>query len=338
MRIFLIAALASSIAGPALAQHAGHTMPVPPVQPQQPAPEVAPEPAPPADPHAGHDMGPMPAPAPGGVPESEPATDPHAGHDMGPATSIAPPAEGPPPAALSGPRHAADQLFDPSDMDRAREESRAEMGGFMTYSVMVDRLEARISDGADGYLWDAEGWYGGDINKLWIKTEGEGAFDERLEQAVVQALWSRAVTPWFDIQAGARYDFRPEPERGYLVLGTQGLAPYFFEIDAAAFLSEEGDLTARVEAEYDQLITQRLILQPRVELDLAAQDVEELGIGDGLSSIEAGLRLRYEIVPEFAPYVGVEYERVIGDTADLARGEGEEVDTWSFLVGLRTWF
>lgn len=154
----------------------------------------------------------------------------------------------------------------------------------------------------------------------------------------MQALWSHAITPWFDVQAGARYDFRPEPERGHLVLGLQGLAPYFFEIDAAAFLSDERDLTARIEAEYDQLITQRLILQPRVELDLAAQDVEEIGIGAGLSSVEAGLRLRYEIVPEFAPYFGVSYERAVGDTANFARDEGEEVDTWSVLIGLRAWF
>src|SRR3546814_4465027 len=108
------------------------------------------------------------------------------------------------------------------------------------------------------YLWDAQGWYGGDINKFWFKTEGEGNFGESPEQVEVQALWSRAITPWFDFQAGIRYDFRPDPERGHLVVGLQGLVPYQFEIDAAAFLSDEGDLTARFEAEYDQRITQRL--------------------------------------------------------------------------------
>src|SRR3546814_2812086 len=116
----------------------------------------------------------------------------------------------------------------------------------------------RISD------WSSDVCSSDLIDKLWVKTEGEGAFDERLEEAEVQALWSHAITPWFDVQAGARYDFRPEPERGHLVLGVQGLAPYFFEIDAAAFLSDEGDLTGRVEAEYDQLLTQKLILQPQI--------------------------------------------------------------------------
>jgi copper resistance protein B len=118
----------------------------------------------------------------------------------------------------------------------------------------------------------------------------------------------------------------------------QGLAPYWFEVDAAAFLSTKGDLTARVEAEYDQRITQRLILQPRVEFDLAAQDVPELGIGSGLSTAELGARLRYEFKPQFAPYVGVEYERAFGDTADFRRAEGEDVGGWSFLIGLRAWF
>src|SRR3546814_463397 len=191
-------------------------------------------------------------------------TDPHAGHDMGTKAGSAPtpPKAPPPPAAFSGPKHAGDTLFDPSAMAGAREQLRAEQGEMRTYRVMVDQLEARIHDGRDGYLWDAQGWYGGDINKLWIKTEGEGSFGEKLEEAEVQALWSRAITPWFDFQAGLRYDFRPEPERGHLVLGLQGLVPYQFEVDAAAFVSDEGDVSARFEAEYDLLITQRLILQP----------------------------------------------------------------------------
>ena len=244
----------------------------------------------------------------------------------------------PPPAAFSGPRHAADTVFDASVMAGAREDLRSEQGEFRTYWVMVDQLEARIREGEDGYLWDAQGWYGGDINKLWVKTEGEGNFGESPEAAEVQALWSRAITPWFDFQAGVRYDFRPDPERAHLVVGLQGLVPYQFEIDAAAFLSGEGDLTARFEAEYDQRITQRLILQPRMEFELAAQDVPEIGIGSGLSTLEAGFRLRYEFVREFAPYVGVEYERAFGDTADFRRSAAEDVGGWSLLAGIRVWF
>ncbi|HEX7075307.1 MAG TPA: copper resistance protein B [Hyphomicrobiaceae bacterium] len=207
-----------------------------------------------------------------------------------------------------------------------------------TYRLLADQLEARRRDGRSGYLWDAQGWYGGDINKLWIKTEGEDASGEESEEAEIQALWSRAVTPWFDFQAGVRYDLESAPERRHLVVGMQGLVPYFFEIDGAAFFSDEGDITAQLEAEYDQFITQRLILQPRIELDLAAQDIPELGIGSGLSSAEFGLRLRYEFARELAPYVGIEYERAVGGTADFVRAEGEEVGEWSVLLGVRAWF
>ena len=195
-----------------------------------------------------------------------------------------------------------------------------------------------MREGRDGYSWDAQGWYGGDINKLWIKSEGEGSFGESPEQAEVQALYSRAINPWFNVQGGVRYDLRPNLKRAHLVLGIQGLAPYWFEVDGALFLSNKGDLTARFEAEYDQRITQKLILQPSFELDLAAQDIPELGIGAGLSTAEAGLRLRYEIVPEFAPYIGVEYERAFGNTADFARAAGEKVGGWSLLTGVRVWF
>lgn len=326
MKALLIVLLASAGA-PAFAQHAGHTPPTP-------APGSEAKPAPTADPHAGHDMG-------AAAPTSPPvAADPHAGHDMGAKADSPPmpPQAPPPPAASSGPAHAADSAFDPSAMAVAREQLRAEQGEMKTSKVLIDRLEARIRDGRDGYLWDGQGWYGGDIDKLWIKTEGEGGFGEKLEEAEVQVLWSRAITPWFDAQAGVRYDFQPNPERGHLVVGLQGLAPYFFEVDAAAFLSDEGDVTARLEAEYDQLVTQKLILQPRAEFELAAQDVPEIGIGSGVSSFGAGLRLRYEFAPEFAPYIGVEYERKLGETAGLARAEGDDAGRWSLLLGLRFWF
>jgi copper resistance protein B len=204
--------------------------------------------------------------------------------------------------------------------------------------LLLDRTEVRVRNGRDGYAWDWEGWYGGDYNRLWVKTEGEGQFARSVESAEVQALFSRAIDPWFNVQGGVRYDIRPVPDRAHLVLGIQGLAPYWFEIDAAAFLSRKGDLTARLEVEYDQRITNRLILQPRVEFDLAAQDVPELEIGAGPVSIEAGLRLRYEIEREFAPYIGVQYERRLGDTARFTRAAVGEVGGWMILAGLRSWF
>ena len=272
-----------------------------------------------------------------GAPASQ--ADPHQGHDMGDQSDQqSPPKVGPPPDAFSGPRHAADAVFGADTMARAREELRADQGDLRAYRVLVDQLEYRASEGADGYRWDVEAWYGGDIHKLWIKTEGESSFEERPESAETQALWSRAISPWFDFQAGVRYDIRRGDDLSHLVLGVQGLSPYFFEIDAAAFLSHEGGLTARIEAEYDQLITQKLILQPRAEVQLAAQNAEEFGIGAGISSVEAGLRLRYEFVPEFAPYIGVSYERKLGNTADFARAEGEDTGGFVGLAGIRMWF
>lgn len=249
-----------------------------------------------------------------------------------------PPVAPPPPAALSGPTHAADAAFPAGAMDEARGIFRREHGAIRTHRILIDQLEARIQNGRDGYGWDAEAWYGGAIDRLWIKTEGEGEFGERPERAEVQALWSHALDPWFNLQAGVRYDFRPDPERGYLVLGMEGLAPYWFEIDGALFLSDRGDLSARIEGEYDLRIAQRLILQPRLELDFALQDDAAIRIGSGLSTTEAGLRLRYEIVPEFAPYIGIQYGRAFGDTARFRRAAGEDIGGWSLLLGVRAWF
>lgn len=256
------------------------------------------------------------------------------GHSM-PTTDVAIP-QGTPPAVPTD--HAADALHDPAAMARARAAMIAEGGG-MTYSQwMLDRLEYRAGKGADGYAWEGEGWIGGDINRFAVKSEGEGAFGGSLERAEVQALYSRAIDPWFNLQAGVRQDFGEGPDRSYAVIGIDGLAPYWFEVGAEAFLSTRGDAHLRLEASYDQRITQRLILQPAAEFNLAAQDVPELGIGAGPSDIELGLRLRYEIAREFAPYVGVNWERKLGDTADHARAAGEKPSATSLVIGLRAWF
>jgi len=243
----------------------------------------------------------------------------------------------PPPRALEGPAHAADAVYGTAAMAPTRVELARESGGFAGSTIMLDRLEARVGKGSDAYLWDGQGWTGGDIDKLWLKSEGEGTFGGKIEDAEAQVLWSHAIGPWFDLQAGVRYTIEPVA-RPHLVLGVQGLAPYMFDVDAAAFLSDKGDLTARIEAEYDQRLTQRLILQPRVEFDLAAQDIPEFGIGSGPSKLEAGLRLRYEFVREFAPYVGVEWERKLGGTADAARLAGDDPSRVFLVVGVRTWF
>lgn len=244
-----------------------------------------------------------------------------------------------PARAFDGPRHAADSIWGEEAMAPSRESLARENGGMKTGMVLIERLEARIAadDGEDGYVWDAQAWYGGDINRFVLKTEGEGEFGGELEDAEIQALYSRAIGPFFDLQAGVRFD--PEPDtRSHLVLGVQGLARYMFHVDSALFLSDQGDLTARIEGELDQRITQRLILQPRVEFELSAQDIPERGVGAGITKIEPGLRLRYEIEREFAPYIGVEYEAKIGETADIARASGEDPDGYKFLLGVRAWF
>jgi copper resistance protein B len=284
-------------------------------------------PSEPASPHQGHDTG------------TPTVTDPHAGHQMGGQEAATPPVMPPPPEADGGPAHAADLVYGPDRMAGARDELRQMHGAMRFHKFTVDQLELSLRDGRDGFAWeDAQFWYGGDIDKLWIKSEGEGDFDEGVEAGDVQALWSHAIDPWFDLQAGIRLNFGRGPERPHLVIGVQGLAPYWFEIDAAAFLSTKGDVTGRLEAEHDARIIERLILQPRVELEWSLQDVPELGIGAGISSGEAGLRLRYELAREFAPYVGVQYERAFGDTAGFRRLAGEDVGGWSLVLGVRAWF
>ena len=286
-------------------------------------------------PHAGH-------------PQDERPADPHAGHggeprppasrEHGASRHAQAPAGAPPDAAFAGPHHAADSLFDPAAMARARRHLRAEHGGMRAWSVLVDALEATVRDAGSDYAWEAQGWYGGDVNKLWIKTEGEQSFGEAAEEAEVQALWSRALTPWFDLQAGFRYDWRPEPERAHLALGIHGLMPYRFEVDAAMFLSEDGDLSVRLEAEYDLLLTQRLVLQPRGEVEGGFSDVPEVRVGSGFSRVELGLRLRYEAMPALAPYAGLEWERQLGQTADLARKAGERTNEVFVVAGVNFWF
>lgn len=204
--------------------------------------------------------------------------------------------------------------------------------------ILTDRLERGFADEGDSYVWDLQGWYGGDFNRLWFKTEGEGAKGESPEEAELQLLYSKLIAPFWDWQIGVRHDFSPDPERSHLVMGLQGAAPYEFELDSALFVSDEGDVTARLEAEYDLKLTQRLILQPRLELNGAFSEVREIGIGQGLNGVEAGLRLRYEIRREFSPYLGVSWTRLYGNTADLASDEGEHTSVTSLVLGFRMWF
>lgn len=271
------------------------------------------------------------------APEAAPEVD-HSQMDhgaMGQDTPAAPPSSSS--NNLTGPPNAADAIWGADAMRPSREALYEEHGNMQVFWFQGDRLEYRARQGDDGYLWDVQGYYGGDLNKFWFKSEGEGSFGEPLESAEVQALYSRAIAPFFDLQAGVRQDLTG-PDRTHAVIGVQGLMPYMFEVDTAAFLSTKGDLTTRIEAEYDQRLTQRLILQPRAEINLSAQEIPELDIGAGIDNIELGLRLRYEIVREFAPYVGIEQEWKLGGSRDFARLAGEDPSVTNYVVGVRFWF
>lgn len=243
----------------------------------------------------------------------------------------------PPPEAGSGPPRAADAIWGASAMRDVRDQLRQTHGDFPVFWFQGDRYETQARKGHNGYLWDLQGYYGGPTSRFWFKSEGEGSFGQRIEDAEFQALYSRAITPFFDLQVGLRQDVQG-PNTSYGVIGVQGLAPYLFEVDAAMFVSHRGDVTARIEAEADQRITRSLILQPRAELNLAAQDIPQLGIGAGLDNFEVGLRLRYEIIREFAPYIGVEQSWKVGRSATYARGSGEDPSVTNFVVGIRSWF
>ena len=203
--------------------------------------------------------------------------------------------------------------------------------------LVVDQLEMRDTEGDETFVLDAEGWIGKDLHKLWVKTKAEHV-DGDFEEAELQLLYSRAVAPFWDMQFGWKHDFRPRPSRDWLALGVKGLAPYYFDIDTAVFIGDSGRTAARLQAEYELMLTQKWILVPEVELNLFGKNDRETGTGSGLSNIEAGLRLRYEIRREFAPYVGVNWTRLFGDTADYAREEGEDTDDVQLVFGLRFWF
>jgi len=203
--------------------------------------------------------------------------------------------------------------------------------------VMINQLETRVVDGDDPLVLEAQAWIGKDLNKLVMKADAEqvNGVTEELE---LQALYSRAIAPFWDFQIGVRQDFKPTPERSWLAMGFQGLAPYFFEIDNTLFVGESGQVGLRLSAEYEMLITQRWILSPEVELNIHSKNDVATGTGSGLSDSQIGLRLRYEVKREFAPYIGVNWNRKYGNTANYARVEGGEVDSNQIVVGVRAWF
>jgi copper resistance protein B len=208
--------------------------------------------------------------------------------------------------------------------------------------LLFDLFEFQHAPNVEAARWDIVGWYGGDIDRVWFKSEGRYNGVLRAGEMDLQLLYGRLISPFVDFQAGVRYEQQLSWDnsrgRSFAVLGVQGLVPYGMELEAAIFLSQDGDLSTRVTLAQDFLLTQRLILQPRFELNAALQSAERYGVGAGLNDIEIGLRLRYEIVREFTPYVGVSWLKSFGETANLRSAGGENTSVFQVVAGFRVWF
>ena len=204
-------------------------------------------------------------------------------------------------------------------------------------ALWIDRLEMVRSSNNTSATYDLQGWYGRNYNRVVIKAEGD--YDNgKLESSDTELLWSHAVSGYWDAQLGARYDSGDGPNRGWLAVGMQGLAPYWFELDITAYVGDSGRTAVGLEAVYELLFTQKLILQPRLEAMAYGKSDDARGLGSGLSDLALGLRLRYEIRREFAPYVGVEWAGTFGGTADNVRSEGQDSNETRVVAGVRFWF
>ncbi len=200
----------------------------------------------------------------------------------------------------------------------------------------IDKLETRSGDGRSK-VFDSQLWLGYDLNKAVLKTEVERANGSN-EKAELQLLYSQAVTPFWDFQLGVRYDSDPQPKKSWAVIGFQGLAPYNVDIDTALFVGSKGHFEYRFEAEYEQMITQRLALVPELEVNFASKRDLARGKGSGLTSSELSLNLVYEIKREFSPYIGVTWEAKHGETKRIAKQENEDASSTKFVIGLKAWF
>ena len=342
----VLAAALALLLHPAWAQETDHSMHMPEDQSEeQPTPEST-------DPHVGHEM-----------PPTEP--DPHAGHDM---PAVEPPVEGDPHAGHDMPAASTEAPIDhaamghdmPADADLPANaaprdpippvtpaDRAAAFPGVAGHTVhdnavhsfwLLDRLEAWDADeDGTGVGWEALAWVGTDLDRLWLRSEGEHV-DDSIESGDIEILYGRAVAPWWDLVAGVRHDFGEGPSQTFAAIGVMGLAPYKFEVEATAYVGQSGQTAARLEAEYETLFTNRLILQWLAEAEFHGKDDPRRGIGSGLGTVELGARLRYEIRREFAPYIGVVWERAYGNTADFRRAEFEDIEDTRLVAGVRIWF
>jgi copper resistance protein B len=272
-------------------------------------------------------------------------TDPHAGHQQ----EKSAPAASPTSATQATDDHANAEggqdlpSFIPRLTDDDRKaafpdvEGHTMRGNAVNYFVLFDQLEWQVREGTNRVNLDGRGWIGRDRDRLWFRAEGDGE-GGRVGEAQTHVLYGRQFSRWWDVVAGVRQDFRPGTAQTWAALGVQGLAPYWFDVEATAYVGASGRTHARFEVEYELLLTNRLILQPLVEAEVFGKSDPERGIGAGVSTTDAGFRVRYEWRREFAPYVGVTWRRKWGQTPDFAEAAGEDNGGARFVTGVRLWF
>ncbi len=285
-------------------------------------------------------------------PAASPKPDPHAAHSHAqPSTGDAhhdhPPTASARPGSGEGTHHtdAVTQPVEPVPLPTDAERAAAfplhgdhhAHGRTLNGLVRFNRFEAWDADPGSGQDWEGNAWLGGDVQRLWLRSEGEREHGHTTA-ADLEVLYGRGISPWWDLVAGVRHDFAPGPSQNWAALGVQGMAPYKFEVSATAYLGEHGQSAFIAEIEYELLLTNRLVLQPLLEFELHGRDDPRRGIGSGLSAAETGLRLRYEISRRFAPYVGLVHERTFGSTADHRRDDGEATRDTRWVAGVRWWF
>lgn len=310
--------------------------------------QVTPTPAAtaPSDPHAGHNMSQMDSAddittmQDGQSSTSMPSTDPHAGHDMSQMDQGemrmqggSPPPDARDPHAYANGTKVGEGAYAVPGVPRLRLHDEHSFA-----SLRAERLERKFNrNGDDSTAYDLQGWFGTTYNRFVIKAEGDVA-KRRVQESRTELLWSRAIATHWDAQAGVRMDTGEGPNRQWLAFGVQGLAPYWFEVDATGYVGADGRTALRLEASYELLITQRLVLEPKVEVQAFGKRDPQRRVGSGLSEASAGLRLRYEFTRQFAPYIGIERAGSYGETADFVRAEGGKPQRTRVVAGLRLWF
>lgn len=237
-----------------------------------------------------------------------------------------------------GLEHAADAIFPKREMAQARVKLLREQGGSQTRHSVIERLEINTGNDIEQYAWESNTWFGGDLNKFWIKVDVEGDIEESIDHVETQMLWSRAIGPWADLQVGLKFDHnRISSDKTNFGFGIHGLARYLLKYDVFSYVSTDGNIFAHIEAETEFHITQRLMFEPEIELEVSGQAVPDENLGDGVTKTISSVRLRYEYTPEFSPYIGVETQSHVGSTKNLLQSAGKKTSKTFFVFGIKLW-